>query len=210
VLYKGKKGERDAFDFYLDKLAVWAGALGPVLWWHATPTRRFDWFDAGEKFFLRIAPAFIGDILVVYSAILAFYLARQIYLYRARGFFNPGKQMIMAAHYLTWAVGIYVTDNPLISAAFLNLFHGIPFLGLVWYYCHRKWRDPERGKLSQTLAFISSKSQWLRFYLPLVGLALLEETVWDGVVWKVYLPKILGLTFPELGSVALSVWVAVL
>ncbi len=210
ALYKMKKGERSTFDYHLDKWTLWMGALGPVLWWHATPDRVFNWFSAGESFIFRIDPAFIGDITAVYFGLLGLYTARQLYLWQVKRHFNPGKQIIMGGHYLTWGVGIYFTDNPLISAAFLNLFHGIPFLAMVWFYCNRKWRDPERKKRSRVLAFLSQPKNWFWFYLLIFIPALLEETLWDSFVWQVYLPDILTTPLPGLNHFAISVLVALL
>eukprot|EP01050_Picozoa_sp_SAG11_P030036 SAG11_NODE_8710_length_985_cov_0.955982_3_plen_175_part_00 len=44
---------RDPLDYRLDYWTLMAAALGPVLLWHATPTRRFDWFGFGEEFIGR-------------------------------------------------------------------------------------------------------------------------------------------------------------
>jgi len=210
VLYKVKKGESSSLDFYLDKWTLYAGALAPVLWWHATPTRHFDWFNAGEEFAFRIDPVFAREIGLVYFLFLGLYLIRQVYVWRTLRYFNPGKQLIMAAHYLTWAVGIYATDNPLISAAFLNLFHGIPFLAIIWYYCNRKWSDPVRSTRSKLLAFLSQRKRWYLFYLLIFVPALLEETIWDGFVWQVYMPDLLALPLPQVDHFAMSLFVAAL
>ena len=40
--------------------------------------------------------------------------------------------------------------------------------------------------------------------------ALVEEVLWDGVVWKVYLPQLTGAPAPAMGALALSAWVAAL
>ena len=41
-------------DYRLDYWTLMTAALGPVLLWHATPTRRFDWFGFGEDFVVRL------------------------------------------------------------------------------------------------------------------------------------------------------------
>jgi len=208
TLYKYKMGETSTFDYYLDKTALWMGALGPVLWWHASPHRQFDWFNAEEQFIFHLDPAFHGDILMVYFTVLGLYIARQFYARHMGQPFNPGKQIIMGAHYLTWAVGIGFTQNPIISAAFLNLFHGIPFMAIVWYYCNRKWS--EKGRPASMIRYLSHKKRWLTFYLVVLVLAISEEALWDGLVWQTYIPDFFNLAVQETAPVPLSMWVAVL
>ncbi len=208
ALYKYKMKETSSFDFYLDKTTLWFGALGPVLWWHASPNRQFDWFNADEKFVFRLDPAFNGDIIAIYLSLLGLYVGRQIYRHMQGHPFNPGKQMIMAAHYLTWAIGIGFTQNPIISAAFINLFHGIPFMAIVWYYCNRKWAG--RADKKGVMHVLSQKKNWLLFYLFVFVLAIGEEALWDGMVWQTYIPEFFNLPFREMDSLVISIWVAVL
>ncbi len=214
ALYKVKKGERSSFDFYLDKGAVWAGALGPVLWWHASPHRQFDWFNAGEKFIFHLNPGLLPDLTFLYFGILTAYIFRQIYLWHRKRYFNPGKNLIMTAHFITWAVGIKFTDNPIISAAFLNLFHGIPFIALVWYYCHNKWcsvDSPSSNSFgSKLMTYICRPNNWYLFYGLIFILACTEEFLWDGTIWQTYLPYWLNLDLPTLGHLGQSVCVAIL
>ena len=42
-----------------------------------------------------------------------------------------GKNLVMVASWISWGVGISMADSPIISAAFINLLHGIPFLAIV-------------------------------------------------------------------------------
>lgn len=211
ALYRLKKGERGAFDYHLDKWAIWVGALGPVLWWHATPMRQFDWFNAGESFILRLDPLFIADITVIYALTVLVYLLRQLQRWLRDGFVNPGKNLVMAAHFLTWAVGIRFTSHPLISAAFLNLFHGIPFIGIVWYYCNRKWKHREApARTSAWVQYLTRRTHLALFFLAILVPALVEETLWDALVWERYIPQLFGVTLPGLNHLALSLVVALL
>jgi hypothetical protein len=211
ALYRVRKRERSTFDYRLDKWTVWVGALGPVLWWHATPMREFDWFNAGESFVLRLPLELMPLLNLIYGLTVVVYIGRQIQRKVCDGFVNPGKNLIMAAHFVTWAVGIRLTSHPLISAAFLNLFHGIPFIAIIWYYCNRKWEDGESSaRTSQLVQFLSRKKNWFLFFLVIFVPALVEETLWDWLVWERYLPQFLSISLPSLNHFALSVAVAVL
>jgi|ETNmetMinimDraft_25_1059894.scaffolds.fasta_scaffold31884_1 hypothetical protein len=209
ALYKARAGERHRFDYYLDKWTLWAGSLGPVLLWHASPARQFDWFNAGEFFIVRIDPELKPDIVLIMATFAATYFLRQVFLALGRKEFNLGKNLWMLFSWISWIVGIGLADHALISAAFLNLFHGIPFLALVWYRCNRRWEGRTKGP-SPLLAWLSQRRNWIAFYLVVLGLALIEESFWDGMVWHEYLPSLLGIKAPELSAQALSFWVALL
>jgi hypothetical protein len=208
ALYKARGKERSSFDYHLDKWTLWVGALGPVLLWHASPARQFDWFNAGEFKIVAIPTEFRADIMGIMAVFGGVYVARQC-VHGLNGSFNVGKNLWMASAWISWGVGIGLSGHPLISAAFLNLFHGIPFLVLVWYRCNRRW-EGEQGGPSGVLAWLSQRRNWIWFYALILVLAVAEEALWDGVVWGVYLPSIFGSEGGALSASALSVWVAIL
>ena len=209
ALYKARAGERSSFDYNLDRWTLWTGALGPVLIWHASPSRNFDWFNAGESFIARIDPVFRADIVVLMGVVGALYVGRQAQLWLSKGQFNAGKNLWMVASWMSWSVGLSVSHHPLVSAAFINLMHGIPFIALVWYRCQRKYETKAEGG-SRLIRWLVIKRRWLLFYLLVLAPALLEETLWDGLVWQVHLPELSDLALPRLSSWWLSFWVALL
>ena len=210
ALYKMRAGERSTFDFYIDKWTLWAGALGPVLLWHASPARQFDWFNADEEFIARIDPAFEPEIIALMALFAVVYLGRQIHRWRTGATLNHGKNMWMVASWISWSVGLSLSGHPFVSAAFINLLHGVPFLALVWYRCNRRWQDQQPTPGARLLAWLSQRRHWLYFYGLVLVLALLEETLWDGLVWRVYLPQLTSRPLPQPGGAALSLWVALL
>ena len=210
IFYKLRRNETSAFDFYLDKWTLYAGAFGPVLWWHATPKRQFDWFNAGESFIFKLDPKFAADITAIYILFLSLYAGRQIYLYVTNKYFNAGKNLIMTAHFITWFVGIALTNNPLISAAFLNLFHGIPFIYFIWYYCNQKWYNPEKPSRRYFIERVSKKGRWFSFFLFIFMLAMIEEFFWDLKVWQTYIPDTFNVNLQEPDTLELSIWIAFL
>lgn len=209
ALYKARAGERERWDFYLDKWTLWVGAVGPVLLWHASPARQFDWFNAGESFIARIDPAFEGDVLAIMGVTALVYLLRQGQLARSAAGLNVGKNVWMLAAWVSFGVGIGLSSHPLVSAAFLNLFHGIPFLMLVW---HRR-NAVDEGQVGEVgrrwVLWLSQRKRWLAFYLVILAPALLEESLWDWFVWQAYLPDLLGSAPRDVGDGS-SFWVALL
>ncbi|MCW8137768.1 MAG: hypothetical protein KIT58_02575 [Planctomycetota bacterium] len=209
ALYKLRAGERDPVDRYLDKWTLWVGALGPVLWWHASPGRRFDWFGHGEEFLFALDPGLRPDIAVVMGAFAAVWVARQTW-HLAWGRLCVGKALWMVAAWLSWSLGIGLADHPLVSLAAINLLHGVPFLGLVWFRCNRRWEGRTDAAPSPLLARLSQRRALWAFYGLIVLLALLEEGLWDGALWGVYLAGLTGLEPPALSDAGRSLLVAAL
>ena len=108
----------------------------------------------------------------------------------------------LTTHFANHAVG-------LVSLAAINLLHGLPFLGLVWFRCNRRWEGQTEAAASPLLARLSQRRAVWIFYGLLLVLALVEEGLWDGVLWGVYVAGLTGLEPPSLGDGTRSLLVAV-
>ncbi len=177
VIYKFLHKENNSIDFHLDRLSVYIAALMPILAWHASPERQFDWFGHGEQFLIKLPESFKLPVLIIYIGFAIVYLFRQSYLLWI-GKLNYGKQLVMLLTWITWAVGISVS-NPLISAAFINLFHGIPFLAITWLYGNNKYKT---GFLSIVFQTKNLALFFLLIFIP----AFIEEGLWDAIFWHEY------------------------
>ena len=65
-------------DYRLDYWTLMTAALGPVLLWHATPTRRFDWFGFGEDFVVRLPESAQPLLIGAYCTVAAVWIGRQV------------------------------------------------------------------------------------------------------------------------------------
>ncbi len=209
ALYKRTSKDHRPLDYYLDKLTIWTGALGPLLLWHATPGRELDWFDAGEQFIVRLPPEISPFVYVTMAVTALAYVARQVVRFHEERVHTLGKNLWIFASWTSWSVGISDADHPLISAAVINLLHGIPFLVLVWNRCNQRW-EGKQGKESPFLAWISQRRTIVLFYGFVLGIALIEELLWDGLVWRVYLGDIFILPSAFAAATAQSIVVALL
>ena len=231
ALYRLRGKERG--DRYLDKWTLWVGALVPVLLWHTRPQdplgllaalgetpgteQVFDWFGHGEKFLVPLhtfPPELLAelrlDLWILLGTFALLYSGRQLQ-HAWRGNFNWGKNLWMLGSWVSWNLGIALAAHPLVSLACINLFHGIPFLVLVWYRCHEAWRQ---RALKGEVASESAQQPWVyrlaqrpalwAFYGILLVLALAEEGLWEGLVWGNHLPRV------ELGTTSVALAVAVL
>lgn len=209
AIYKAKAKERSRLDYRLDKLALWTGALGPVLLWHATPAGQFDWFDGEERFLVRLPEEAKLVIAGVMFLVGALWIVRQLHVLARGDGVNVGKGLWMVGSWVSWYAGVRLADNLLVSAALLNFFHGLPFLMLVWHRMRIRWRDVDVTR-APFLARLTHPRRWPLFYGLLFAVAFVEEVLWDGVVWRTYLPGLTGVPMPQLSAVALSLWVALL
>lgn len=201
ALYAAKAGEARGWNRRLDALALWVGALGPLALWHADPDDAFQWFDAGEDFALRLPEAVSGPVLVGMAVVAAAWVAKELVLARER---HPsaGKIAWMVGSWVSWWFGLRVAPNFLVATAFINLVHGIPYTALVWWRA-RRTVGARRGPRAPALRFA------FVFYAPLLGLALLEEGLWERYVWQAY-ADVFSFSAAALEATWLSVAVAFL
>lgn len=208
ALYRYRAGEKGALDRRLDKAAVWTGALGPLLLWHASPDRQLAWFGNGEVFLVRLDPALRADILLVMAVVGAAWITRQVWQ-AGRGKLNAGKALWMVGSWLSWSIGL-LASHPIVALAAVNLMHGLPFLGLVWFRCNRRWQGRRASGATGVLAWLSQRRAWAVFWGALVLVALVEETIWDGAVWGKYVPALTGWETLDVSGVWGSLLVALL
>ena len=83
-----------------------------------------------------------------------------------------GRDLWILTTALVWFGGIVLTDGDLAFTATNVVLHGVPYLALVAWVQRREAVQAGR----------SWGGVW-RFALPLVGLAMLEEGLWDALVW---------------------------
>jgi hypothetical protein len=166
--------DRRRLDRVLDSAAVYAATLYPILWWHCHLPRRFHWFVDGD--FARLVPPWLADVLwPVYLVIGLGWLARQLHRVLAGEGANPAKLLVMAGTWATWYVGIVALDSDVAFTVTNVLSHGVPYVLVVWrYWTARRGVSPRGRAALGSLAL---------FYAPLALLALVEEGVWDRLVW---------------------------
>lgn len=197
-----RAGEESRLDRRLVVAAVWAGTLGPVLWWHAHLPRTFVWFIAGDL--LTGLPAWLGT-LALWAQLpvwLAFAL-RRLQL-RRRGQGHPLVPWLVLVPAINWHLGIVVFDDDRIFTITNVFLHGIPYLALVWVAGGQQRVRQSLGRHGKGLAAVLAA-----YYGLLLLLAVTEEALWDRLVWHDH-PMLFGSSQTELGSLALAIVVALL
>ena len=205
-LYIARGGVRPSkAQLRIEKATLYLGALCPVALWHAAPADEFAWFDAGERFLFRTPAWAVRPLHALWAAAPLLYAASEARAVGGGAAANWGKWLIMGGTYVTWALGTLLLEHQVASLAWLNLFHGVPFILMVGVYCRRRWADLQpQGRSDELLRWLTAS--WGRFVAALVALALAEEAAWDALVWRTgtYAPPLAQPLSPLGTSVAVA------
>lgn len=179
LLYVRGGGESQR-DRKLVVLAVWAGTLAPVVWWHAHLPRQFAWFMEGDL--VSGAPAWLGTIALVATVpIWIAFATRRVALWRA-GRANPMVLWLVLLPAVNWHLGIVLFDDDRIFTITNVFLHGIPYLALVWVAGGRERVTRGLTRVRRGAA-VGLGGAVAGFYALLLALAVTEEALWDRLVW---------------------------
>jgi hypothetical protein len=177
----------------------------PMLFWHTHMPRNFSWFVSGD--FIETMPGICADIGgIIYGAVGLAYIAKEISLFRATGFFNLPRNLLIIGTALSWWIGIIMLNSDMAFTMTNVLSHGIPYMALVWLY-HRQTKNSSESNATLTMqkqshlashatsrashaaSIVGARilSNVFLFVVFLVVLAYLEEGFWDGLIWREHL-----------------------
>jgi hypothetical protein len=185
MLYSRAERDFPAWCRWLDRVAIYGATLFPLLYWHTHLPRPFSWFVDGDFLALpRILWTVIGPL---YPLLLASWLAKEVWIAARSGRFNIPRCALVTGTALSWYVGIVAAAGDLVFTLTNVVAHGIPYIALTWLFASN--RDQRLGR--QKSFFV------LRWVPGVIGLllllALLEEGLWDSLVWREH-----GTLFPWL------------
>lgn len=156
----------------IEKISIYNATLYPLLYWHFTPNRSFNWFIDGD--FFPIKNEFIIHYSVLlYAAIIFLHIGIVISNIYHQRHLNIPKTMIFVGTYISWYLGIVYFNSDFIFTLLNVACHGIPYIALVW------------SKTQVKPLHIESKTKKITYFLCVIlSLAFLEEFLWDGLIWK--------------------------
>jgi hypothetical protein len=166
-----------------DTVTIYAATLYPLLYWHCSADRNFNWFVKND-FVLWQAPHWIVSVLgTMYITILLLYIIKEIWLLIHTGYFNWPKNAVVIGTVLSWYFGIVYFNGDMAFTLLNVISHGVPYMALIWMYGKKRVKDSSAppGKWMK-LAF--GPFGWCLFLLVLFLLAYAEEGLWDMAVWK--------------------------
>ncbi|NPC72250.1 hypothetical protein HPP05_21070 [Corallococcus exiguus] len=172
-----RKARVSAFERRLDAAAIYAATLGPVVWWHANLPRSFWWFV--ENDFISGLPQWMGTAaLGAHAAVLTLWVGFQcLRIARGEGV-QAGKVLLVVATWVAWFGGIVLARDDFAFTVMNVVLHGVPYFALLFRYARGRHAEGGFGELGVLL-----RAGLPGFLLFLAGLALLEEGLWDVLVW---------------------------
>ncbi|MEZ0538225.1 hypothetical protein [Fibrella arboris] len=162
----------------VDVLTIYAATLYPILWWHLTPGRNFNWF-VDDDFWQPALSAHVAATIktglgIGYVLLLFGYVGQEMRRYVQQRSLNVPKQALVLGTALSWYAGIVWFNGDLTFTLLNVVAHGIPYMALIWVSNRPTMPTPLQTKVWGALLFVS--------FLAL--LAYLEEGLWDGLVWR--------------------------
>ncbi|HLP51512.1 MAG TPA: hypothetical protein VK154_11545 [Chitinophagales bacterium] len=166
----------------IDALAVYAATIYPVLHWHLSGKRNFDWFVEGDFYYFKSDfLLYVGTYL--YIGIFLLYLGKEtLQSFRSRTF-NLPKNLLMAGTFISWFFGIVYFNGDVAFTALNVISHGIPYMALIWIFGKRK-AEQKKEQTSILLRAVFSSYGIVLFLLILFFFSFVEEGVWDALVWN--------------------------
>lgn len=121
MLYIARSGQRPSKQqIRFEKLTLYTAVVCPLFLWHGDPDGRFTWFNVSERFVFTTPSVCLPLVRALYAAVPCAYAAAEFRSWRRGAAPNCGKLFIMAATYLTWALGTLL-DHQARAPAFTGL-----------------------------------------------------------------------------------------
>lgn len=174
ALYRRRLGETSRITWWIDTVTIYLATVYPLAFWMTSLPRNFNWFIANDFYAI---PELVEDILFpIYLLALITYFGKSIYLYFAKGFANPGKDIVVATTAVCWYVGIVFFNSDYAFTVTNVIIHGVPYFALIWFYT--KARRETGNRVYRTLS-----QHWIIFLATLWAFAYVEELFWSRGVW---------------------------
>ncbi|MBH8559882.1 hypothetical protein [Hymenobacter negativus] len=187
---------------WLATALIYYATIYPLLYWHFSPGRNFNWFVDGD--FVQLDwPTGRAIATGLYVGLIAAYTTRESWLWWRTRTFNMPRNLLLAGTLVSWYVGIVLFNGDLAFTLLNVVSHGIPYLALVWAGGPKSAQAPapiRRGAWAGRYGLAV-------FIGAVVLFAFLEEGLWDGLVWREH-----GTLFgwfqhlPAIASPALLMW----
>lgn len=184
MIYARRERNVPAYHRFIDKAAIYFATIYPLIYWHCH-SRDFEWFIKDDFFKINV-PFLSQSAAVIYVALLAAYLLKEIAVWRRTGVLNIPKNLLLFGTAFSWIVGIVVFNNDLAFTATNVIAHGISYMALIWLYGRNQY-SLQGAKNSYLWPWVGRLFQWktVPFYLAILAtIAFIEEGFWDGFVWR--------------------------
>lgn len=184
----------------IDALAIYTATFYPILDWHLTGQKNFNWFMKGDFYYLPDV-GFRGVLFIVYLTIIGTYLIKEVSLLwksiamrrqphpdklgnsiaassAPQRMLNIPRNLLICGTFVSWYVGIVYFNSDIAFTAINVVSHGIPYMALVWFWGRKKYTGPAAPRKNIfRLRYVTL------FVAFLLLLAYIEEGFWNVWVW---------------------------
>ncbi len=184
MIYMRNEKQKLPYAQKIDRYAIYAATLYPLIYWHTHLPRQFDWFIEGD--FIAIDSAAVNIIaLLIYVAILTTYIGKESWEFFESRCINIPKNLLLLGTVISWWTGIVYCNNDIAFTAVNVIAHGIPYIALIWIYGNNHAKiSPDKTIIADlTFQKLFSMKMLPLFIISLLFLAYVEEGFWDGFIW---------------------------
>lgn len=166
----------------IDKITIYTATLYPILYWHVKGDRNFNWFINGDFYYFS-SPWLLKCSSWIYLLVITVYLLKEmIELLKGRAF-NLPRNLLVLGTFLSWYFGIVYFNGDMAFTTLNVISHGIPYMALIWFFEKKRYHQQPKQR-NKVLKLSFGHYGVLLFILIIVGLAYIEEGLWDGFVWR--------------------------
>jgi len=163
----------------LDTVSIYSLTFYPILYWHLTGPKLFNWFMPDDFVFFE-SEILLNFSTVLYVVINSTYVIKEIVLSIKNKYFNISKNLLWLGTGISWYFGIVYFKGDLTFTILNVVTHGIPYMALIWVYGSKK-RSTQH---STFLRLIFSPRGILLFIGIIVLFGYLEEGLWNTWMWR--------------------------
>ena len=177
IYSRGEKHNR--WIHLLDNITIYALTIYPLVYWHLTGPKMFNWFMPDDFLFFE-SETLLVICTWLYFILVGAYVIKEIFLSIKNRFFNVPKNLLWLGTAVSWYFGIVYFKGDLTFTILNVVTHGIPYMGLIWVYGRKK----EHQKKTPFLQLIFSPKGILLFAAVIILLGYTEEGLWNAWLWK--------------------------
>lgn len=177
----GRNDNMPTYKRRIDAIAIYSATLYPLLYWHFSNDRTFNWFLKGD-FVLSDIPEMRTILGIIYVIICLVYIISEIHSVIQKKYINVPKNALLLGTALSWLVGIVILNSD-ITFTFLNVVaHGVPYMALIWIKAQEKAQSNPMN-FPSFIRRALTRFGWPLFLMFLILPAIFEEGLWDIFVW---------------------------
>ncbi|WP_324671180.1 hypothetical protein [Hymenobacter sp. GOD-10R] len=187
---------------WLDTAIIYYATIYPLLYWHFSPPRNFNWFVEGD-FVQHNWPLGRHLATLLYVLLLLLYLGKEAQTWQRQRTFNAPRNLLVVGTLVSWYFGIVYYNGDLAFTLLNVVSHGIPYLALIW-----TTSQPGADRKAGPRPWWTGRYGIILFVGLLGLLAYAEEGLWDGLVWREH-ASVFG-WFQQLPAVKNHLWLSLL